>query len=255
MMLEAVTAPTASFVTLTYNEESDIGTLVPDHLQKWLKRVRRNAGPCRFFGVGEYGSRTSRPHYHIALFGLGLAHQELLEDAWSDGKTHLSRGYVHVGDLTLQSAAYVAGYTCKKLVDGSDDRFVGKGREFARMSLRPGIGYQSLGQVAAALRGSGGQRYVRENYDVPDVLQHGSIRMPLGRYLRGRLRVELGLDEKQSVEASFLAAQKVRSMLAAYVLPGETELQSWKALHRKEVADAQRALNQENRYRLRSRKL
>ena len=59
-----------SFITLTYRDDCipENGSLDPDAFQKFLKRLRYYAGPFRFFGCGEYGEKTKRPHYHACLF-------------------------------------------------------------------------------------------------------------------------------------------------------------------------------------------
>lgn len=56
------------FVTLTYdNDHIGDGMLHKDHLQKWLKALKRKYG-CRWYAIGEYGTHTFRPHYHAILF-------------------------------------------------------------------------------------------------------------------------------------------------------------------------------------------
>lgn len=74
-----------------------------------------------------------------------------------------------------------------------DDRLQGRYPEFARMSLKPGIGFGILGPLAMTLHQNGLNDLLP---DVPSTLRHGKKEMPLGRYLRRKLRVELGRDEK-----------------------------------------------------------
>ena len=80
-MLEATQHAESTFVTLTYSEQSLpklplVGGLLPTLQRKdvvgFLKRLRTNVSPVkfRFFGCGEYGEQTERPHYHLLLFGL-----------------------------------------------------------------------------------------------------------------------------------------------------------------------------------------
>ena len=57
------------------------------------------------------------------------------------------------------------------------------------MSLRPGIGADAMVPVAYSLL-----RSKAELKDVPVSLRHGSKTWALGRYLRRRLRIELGRD-------------------------------------------------------------
>lgn len=75
------------FLTLTYDEQHvPVGsdghkTLCVTDVQLFMKRLRRyleyypkksvrdHANNIRYFAVGEYGSNTHRPHYHIMIFG------------------------------------------------------------------------------------------------------------------------------------------------------------------------------------------
>jgi len=133
----------SSFATLTYADEHlpRGQTVVPKHTQDWLKRLRDLLGPTRpirYYLVGEYGDESQRPHYHAALFGLSHLEHETLARSWPMGHTLL-------GTLTKESAQYVAGYVTKKMTAPDDPRLNGRHPEFARMSLRPGIGaFQSL---------------------------------------------------------------------------------------------------------------
>lgn len=199
-MLEASQYKDNAFATLTYSDENlpECGSLVPRHLQLFMKRLRRKLEPqqIRYFGVGEYGEHTERPHYHLALFGFPSCQR---------GFTAFSRegrpccvpcvsvqqewphGGISLGSLTPESAAYTAGYVTKKLTRRDDPRLNGRHPEFARMSLRPGIGGDAMHEVADVLL-----QYAASDGDVPTALRHGKRILPLGRYLTRRLRTMTG---------------------------------------------------------------
>lgn len=150
------------FITLTYDPKylpSD-GGLVKRHFQLFMKKLRRFAAEkygvksIRFFHCGEYGEKNGRPHYHACLFGFdfpdrvlrevvnGIRHydSQILAGIWGMGR-------VDVGDVTFESAAYVARYILKKHkgfegLDGYLDPETGvlRAREYTTMSRRPGIG-------------------------------------------------------------------------------------------------------------------
>lgn len=230
MMLEAVVHPAASFVTLTYNEDNlpEGGTLVPKHLQDFMKRLRKNVGGCRFFGVGEYGDHSWRPHYHLALFGHGPAQGEAIASCWPFG-------FTHTGDLTLHSAQYVAGYVTKKMTRADDERLNGRYPEFARMSLRPGIGATALQHVADALQNKYGWDEIESTGDVPKMLRHAGRTMPLGRYMRSRLRSEMNFAEiGGQPDAIFKESARLLDVYKSYLLDEETEFQLYKGKERYE---------------------
>ena len=140
------------FLTLTYDDEHlpKGNSLNVDDIQKFFKKLRRRIEPdkLRFFQCGEYGSLNARPHHHCIIFGYDFPDRELffqgvsgnvyrsamLEDLWP-------YGYSSIGDVTFESAAYVARYVLKK-INGkdSDEHYKGRKPEFITMSRRPGIG-------------------------------------------------------------------------------------------------------------------
>ena len=88
-----------------------------------MKRLRRKfpGRNIRYFHCGEYGDNGSRPHHHACLFNFTFP--DLKDFITSDGsKVKVSRiledlwpfGYSSVGDVTFESAAYVARYVLKK---------------------------------------------------------------------------------------------------------------------------------------------
>lgn len=97
-----------------------------------------------------------------------------------------------LGTVERDSAQYVAQYVTKKMTAVDDGRLKGRYPEFAVMSRRPGIGYDGLYELA--------NLFLRYHDNAPDVyseLRHGKmIKMPLGRYLRGKLREMVGRDAK-----------------------------------------------------------
>lgn len=195
MILESFVHSASSFVTLTYAPEHmpENATLVPKHTQEWLKRLRKAVYPrrLRYFLVGEYGDETQRPHYHLALYGLGILDRDVIHDTWG-------KGHVMVGELTPASAQYVAGYVTKKMTKKEDIRLKGRYPEFARMSLRPGLGASAMLEVGKAVSASS----VPVGLIVPSVLQHGRKKMPLGRYLRRKLRERLNINEEAAKNAA-----------------------------------------------------
>lgn len=163
-----------AFLTLTYNNENlpikdtinkstgELITghpLVKRHIQLFIKRLRKRYADkfdhkgIRFYCCGEYGGRTKRPHYHIALFncdttafgdikllgnnknGDALFTSPTIEEIWG-------KGFITIGELTPQSAGYIARYMLKKQKgNGKEWYYESQGiiSEYSSMSNKPGI--------------------------------------------------------------------------------------------------------------------
>lgn len=189
IILESMCHDKNVFVTLTYSDEHlpTGGTLVPKHVQDFLKRLReRYKKPVRYFVAGEYGGKNARPHYHAALFGIGPEDIDYIQNSWA-------LGFVHCGELTPASARYIASYVTKKMMKPDDERLHGRYPEYSRKSLKPGIGATAVIQIAQALDTPAGRRYIHVNGDVPTFLKIGDTSVRLGRYIRSKLRRSLGL--------------------------------------------------------------
>lgn len=126
------------FITLTYNNQNipDDWSLDKTHFQKFIKRLRKSqpGNKIRYYHAGEYGNRCrhgilleevgcpscrlGRPHYHACIFNAkiddlrrwrtGGFYSPKIERIWG-------MGFVDVGKLEYESAAYVARYVTKKI--------------------------------------------------------------------------------------------------------------------------------------------
>lgn len=162
-MHEASVHEANCFVTLTYRDDCvpHRGQLVYADYQKFMRRVRKQLGPVSFYMCGEYGEKTWRPHFHACLFGLDFPDKLYYKSNANGDKLYSSDilnrlwpyGYAIVGDVTFQSAAYVARYCVQKVTGQAAEshyaRVDAEGvyqlvPEFNRMSLKPGIGKRFL---------------------------------------------------------------------------------------------------------------
>ncbi len=150
------------FLTLTYNDKNlpADGGLNVVHFQKFMKRLRKKYAPkkIRFYHAGEYGDDNGRPHYHACLFNINFQDKTLwkkheggsifisdeLDNTWQ-------KGFATIGELTFNSAAYVARYITKKQngayakfyyesVNRNTGEIIQIKPEYSTMSRRPGIG-------------------------------------------------------------------------------------------------------------------
>lgn len=210
---ELKTCQSAYFLTFTYNDESLIygdssPTVSKRELQLFLKRLRKeiqkydiNYGKetkclkspekgfkLKYYAVGEYGTESERPHYHILLFNLpqGMQVHKTLSDLWSEeGK---SKGFIKVGTVTVRSISYVAGYLINPKTDEK-----GKEKQFSIMSTKPAIGSGYLETAGF---------YHKNNSQFRTRLAGQSWRLP--RYYKDRI------FNRQEIEQN---TQKVRDII------------------------------------------
>lgn len=141
-----------AFITLTYNDQNipPNGTLVKEHFQKFMKRLRKSIAPkpVRYYHCGEYGEKLQRPHYHALLFGHDFEDKKFFSSKnnnsvyTSDSLSKLwPYGFSVSGAVTFDSAAYVARYVMKKVTGArAIEHYQGRIPEYTTMSRRPGIG-------------------------------------------------------------------------------------------------------------------
>jgi hypothetical protein len=114
-----------AFITLTYAPEHlpDDYSIHKSELQKFFKRLRKTTGKkIRYFACGEYGEKGNRPHYHAIIFGYDFPDKVLYSQTSNGDNLYRSptlekvwkKGFSLIGNVTFESAAYVARYVMKK---------------------------------------------------------------------------------------------------------------------------------------------
>lgn len=136
-------AKASQWVTLTYDDENipknDEGLFIlsKDDLQRFFKRLRKaNAAhwleQVRYYAVGEYGTDTKRPHYHILLYNLHPNVYPKIKSIWGNG-------HVYLAPISDADIHYTTKYHLNK-----DVQTIHPVPEFTLMSRRPAIGYQYI---------------------------------------------------------------------------------------------------------------
>lgn len=187
------------FVTLTYKD--DPGTLMHRDFQLFMKRLRV-ISPFKFkyYMCGEYGEQFLRPHYHAMLFGVDFSDRVFYKKAGDTGSLDISRkldelwglGMCTVGDVTQQSARYVAGYVTKKLTGGMAELYGNRRPEYGRGSN--GIGLEYLLKY--------GHQWMTNGFIIIDGSKY---RIP--RYYDEKYKAAFGLNFDAVKHERFLAAQ------------------------------------------------
>lgn len=162
------------FITLTYSDQfvPPGASLDKDAFPLFMKRLRKHFNlysvgkpgdsdyvpGIRYYMCGEYGDTYARPHYHACLFNFDFPDKELWKVS-GENRLYISDvlrdlwpfGFSTIGDVTFDSAAYVARYVMKKVtgrlanehylsVDPDTGECFKRVPEFTTMSRRPGIG-------------------------------------------------------------------------------------------------------------------
>lgn len=163
------------FITLTYDEntvpvtKTGRKTLNKRDIQLFMKRLRFNYGKVnkkriRYYIVGEYGSRTNRPHYHAIMFNMD--DPNLVVEAWQNG-------FVKVCPVLNGGIAYVLKYMFKPRLRSNDDRC----KEFSLMSKGLGSNYLTTNMY---------------NYHLADIANcyitlAGGIKMQMPKYYKEKI--------------------------------------------------------------------
>lgn len=174
-------------ITLTY-EETD-GKLHKEHLQKFIKRLRRKLEPkrIRYYACGEYGGQRDRPHYHCLVFGYfpqdakyictkgGVEYygSDFLEEVWKSdkefGKSSCKGGFISITKLNFKACRYACKYLQKL------DKREHSVKPFTVMSRKPGIGANAV-DVSMLLNGVvyvDGKEYPIPKFYVDKLEQYG----------------------------------------------------------------------------------
>lgn len=196
------------------------------------KCYKKQTWPIKYFGCGEYGTNGNRPHYHIIIFGVGPEHAKYIEDSWRHNRPEkcwlkkMPRGYIAIGDVTKETAQYTAGYVMKKL---KDDWIIDKPKNYEKMSTREkkeyykdaeqayleacygqrvpeyqaqskSLGLSAVESLAVAERDENAIKHrLEDELDVHGLYKIGSQSLPIGRYLKEKMREELGINEEKKL--------------------------------------------------------
>lgn len=147
-VLESLYHEESWFITLTYDDEHlpENGYLQKKHIREFEKAIWRKFPGVRFFGCGEYGSRSARCHYHLIAFGLKLDDLHRVNSTSLLESKFISKiwpyGFNYIGEVNYATCNYVAQYVNKKAFGDLKYNIPKEFREFTFCSTKPGIGYQ-----------------------------------------------------------------------------------------------------------------
>lgn len=188
VMHEAQMHERKAYLTLTYDDQHlpPGASLRHRDYQLFMKRLRKGTGlQIRYYMAGEYGEHTQRPHYHAALFGIDFPDRKIHKKNHRGDMLYTSKelekywplGFNTIGEVTFESAAYIARYIMKKVngdpaekhyetIDEHTGEIIQRIPEYNRMSLKPGIGATWL------------QKFYTDVYPEGKVLVRGHLTKP-----------------------------------------------------------------------------
>jgi len=158
------------FLTLTYSDDNlhSFGLSKMD-IQKFFKRLRKRSGQTlRYFAVGEYGSKTYRPHYHVIIFSSARL-EDHINKSWT-------LGFAHIGFVTKKSISYVTKYLIT-----TGGAVSGKNPPFTLMSRKPMLGYKYIEDLKEWHASDSSRNFM------PDL---GGVRLPMHRGFKEKLKQE-----------------------------------------------------------------
>lgn len=186
------------FATLTIDPENmeyvlDDDSVPHETLRKkpflqWVSNINREI-PFRYYAVGEYGTDSGRPHYHMAVFpeNDGTIEQIL---------SHWKKGFTSYSELTAQTARYLAHYTTKKLTSDSDGRLKGNQEpEFRASSKRPPLGAACVDSLYLGYSRPKMRRWLEKHGDISRTITFDRRSYPLGPWALKTLRKKLGIPQ------------------------------------------------------------
>lgn len=224
--LEASQWKNNCFITLTYSNHikrkdgkpayPEDNKLHKEDIQLFIKKLRKKytgieewtnpntkkiEKPIRYFGCGEHGPKTNRVHWHFCIFNWKPKDLKLYKTENKNGKPYtlwtskeLSKlwgyGFVVVGNLTEETANYVARYTTKKIK--TED-------ECLMMSRNPGIAKWNWQKNA-------------EKYKEYGILVHntkGTTRQNLPKYFKKLWKQE---NREEYEQANYENKQKMKQL-------------------------------------------
>lgn len=235
--------PNNTCVTLTYDDEHlpENHMLSKPDLQKFFKRLRnrRAVKSIRYLAAGEYGGKTSRPHYHVVLFGeffgdryetfsrdgQALTHSFELDEVWKNGTATID-------DASFGAICYAAGYCAKKAVaerqltgpieeltnpETGEVTYKALAPEFRLMSMHPGLGREYIERNFERVYELGYCEIQGRKFAIPTYYDrwlkknHPSMHAATKeRRLPGRIEAQIEYTPQRLAAAEIAANQKVR---------------------------------------------
>lgn len=206
----------SQFITLTYNDNNLPlnNSLDKRDIQLFFKRLRKNLSNdknqnnqrIRYIAVGEYGTKFSRPHYHILLFN-APPHQHI-EKAWN-------KGFTSTSNITHARIKYTFKYIQKPKTNPAG---TSKIREFQLQSRGIGSNYLTP------------QMIEYHNRDIKNcyITKFDGHQMSIPKYYKNKLyneQTQLQVTNYQKQRIDAIQTQQIANLMQKYRIDEKTSLQ------------------------------
>lgn len=151
---ESRTVKAANAITLTYGRDKELESvtygeaeheraivLTYSDVQKWLKKLRFNGFPLRYFVTGEYGTRKGRAHWHVIVFWLDKVPEHVLGEGFAE--RHWTHGHSFWTKPEYEHFRYNTKYILKGMGQGEAER-----QGHLSMSKKPPLGAKYFRDLA-----------------------------------------------------------------------------------------------------------
>lgn len=215
MECESLYNKSCFFISLTYEDsylpkvaESDIMTLNKAHYHNFLKLLRKSLPfPIRFFGVGEYGKESGRPHYHFIIWCPVFINKSKFRSYVSKCWT---KGFNTVKSGNVRRFYYIAKYVTK-----DTQAPLGAQKAFQSCSQKPPIGFRHFENNSNLYND------LSVNYFVSPTFRKSSLPRSFERLIKKNLSSQprstvLGLDVVRSRSLRYNGAQLMRQYVMDY---------------------------------------
>lgn len=182
-------------------------------MQDFWKRVRKKQN-IRYYAVGEYGSKSLRPHYHAIVFGIEIEDLEFYKRNYNNDNLYTSKkleniwgkGFVTIGEVNAQTIGYTARYCMKKLKDDDLQKYIDHvGIEPPFMACSQGLGKQYYEDNKESLL-EFGELIVND--------KEGGKRYGIPRYFKNKLEADFSEEyAKQKKEKTEILKRAERNLL------------------------------------------
>lgn len=209
-------------LTLTYDErhvkrlEDGRLSLRFRDIQLYIKRLRKAKYYVKYICVGEYGSDTKRPHYHMLLWTNSST--QFLQSNWKSSKDDSIMGHIQFDLISMEAAMYTLKYILQPKQKYDD------GLEPTRAQFSKGLGLSYLTTKMYDYH-TNNDAASGDNYENPilfSIINGAKVALP--RYYKGKIFTKYQLKKvcyENKIRLKADQAERFRKLNAQGIMDAE----------------------------------